>query len=124
MIYLGDTGVKWGYYNKNLATELNIDVDYHGKMPDVIFYYRKKKRLVLIESVTSHGPVDHKRRIELEELFTSTSLGLVYVSAFLDKSTAKNFMKDIALESEVWIASDPTHMIHFNGEKFLGLYSE
>jgi len=120
LIYVGDTGEKWGYYDQNLADELSIDVDNHGKMPDVIFYYREKDWLVLVEAVTSHGPVDHKRRIELERLFGSCESGKVYVSAFNIKTTAKKYMKDIAWETEVWIATDPTHMIHFNGDKFLG----
>ncbi len=28
------------------------------------------------------------------------------------------------IESEVWIAEDPDHMIHFNGERFLGPYPD
>lgn len=120
LVYMGDTGDKWGFYDEKLFKELNISTESHGKMPDVVFFYREKGWLILVESVTSHGPVDHKRRIELERLFSNVGLGLVYVSAFLDKKTAKKYMKDIAWESEVWIASAPTHMIHFNGDKFLG----
>jgi BsuBI/PstI restriction endonuclease domain len=30
----------------------------------------------------------------------------------------------IAWESKVWIAEDPDHMIHFNGDRFLGSYPD
>lgn len=89
-------------------------------MPDVILYFRNKNWLVLVESVTSHGPVGSKRYIELEELFSSVTSDKVYISAFPDKKTFTRFATDIAWETEVWIADNPSHMIHFNGDKFLG----
>jgi len=33
-------------------------------------------------------------------------------------------MTDIAWETEVWIADNPDHLVHFNGDKFLGSYKE
>ena len=73
LIYVGDTGEKWGYYDQELAGNLLFNVQQHGKMPDVILYVEDKKWLVLVESVTSHGPVDSKRYIELEELFSNVT---------------------------------------------------
>ncbi len=29
-------------------------------------------------------------------------------------------MLDVAWETEVWIADNPDHLVHFNGHKFLG----
>ena len=120
LIYVGDTGEKWGYYDQELAGTLLFNVQEHGKMPDVILYVEDKKWLVLIEAVTSHGPVDSKRYIELEELFSNVSANKVYISAFPDKKTFTHYVQDIAWETEAWIADNPTHMIHFNGDKFLG----
>ena len=120
LIYVGDTGEKWGYYDQELAGNLLFNVQEHGKMPDVILYVEDKKWLVLIEAVTSHGPVDSKRYIELEELFSNVSADKVYISAFPDKKTFTHYVQDIACETEAWIADNPTHMIHFNGDKFLG----
>lgn len=120
LVYIGDTGEKWGYYDQELAGKLLFNVQQHGKMPDVILYFRNKNYLVLVESVTSHGPVDSKRYIELEELFSSVTSDKVYISAFPDKKTFTHFATDIAWETEVWIADNPSHMIHFNGDKFLG----
>ncbi|WP_253677370.1 BsuBI/PstI family type II restriction endonuclease [Treponema sp. OMZ 788] len=91
-------------------------------MPDVILYVENKNWLVLIESATSHGPVDSKRFIELKELFSSVNSYPVFISAFPDKKTFIKFAHNIAWETEVWIAENPDHMIHFNGDKFLGPY--
>lgn len=120
LVYVGDTGEKWGYYDKKLAENLSFDLQEHGKMPDVILYIEDKKWLVLIESVTSHGPVDSKRHIELENLFKNVQAAKIYISAFPDKKTFMHYAQEIAWETEAWIADSPTHMIHFNGDKFLG----
>jgi hypothetical protein len=72
--------------------------------------------------VTSHGPVDGKRRDELKQLFAKSSAPLVYVTTFLDRQTMMRWLPDIAWETEVWCASDVTHLIHFNGERYLGPY--
>jgi len=84
-------------------------------MPDVVVYHIKKNWLVLIEAVTSHGPVSPKRRQELKELFSKSSAGLVFVLKYLH---------DISWETEVWGSESPTHLIHFNGEQFLGPYKD
>lgn len=120
LVYIGDTGEKWGYYDQEIAGNLLFNVQEHGKMPDVILYVEDKSWLVLVESVTSHGPVDSKRYIELKDLFSSVNADIVYISAFPDKSTFVRFAHDIAWETEAWIADNPDHMIHFNGDKFIG----
>lgn len=122
VIYLGDTGDKYSVVSEKVFAELGISIDPHGKMPDVVVYFREKKWLVLIEAVTSHGPVDAKRHTELKELFKSSKAGLVFVTAFLDRKTMTNYLDAISWETEVWVADAPTHIIHFNGERFLGPY--
>ena len=121
LVYIGDTGDKWGFFDKELAAQLGFNVEEHGKMPDVVLWYEAQKWLVLVESVTSHGPVDSKRHIELKTLFASASADTVYISAFPDKRTFARF--DVAWETEVWVADNPTHMVHFNGSRFLGPYA-
>jgi hypothetical protein len=124
LVYVGDTGEKWSYFDRELLIKIGLTVDSHGKMPDVVLYYGKRNWLLLVESVTSHGPVDGKRQEELEKLFSSTSAGLVYVTAFPSRSITARYLSEIAWETEVWVAESPSHLIHFNGEKFLGPYSE
>jgi type II restriction enzyme len=124
VIYVGDAETKWGYFDSNALRALGVEIEEHGKMPDVVVHYVEKKWLVLIEAVTSHGPVNPKRRHELKELFAGSKAGLVYVTAFLDRRTMMKYLDDISWETEVWIAESPTHLIHFNGERFLGPYED
>jgi len=123
LIYAGDTGDKWGYFDAPLLARLGVRVDAHGKMPDVVLYYPERGWLVLVESVTSHGPVDGKRHAELGRLFAGSTAGLVYVTAFPNRTTMSRFLGEIAWETEVWVADAPSHLIHFNGERFLGPYT-
>lgn len=123
LIYAGDTGEKWGYFDKSQLDKLGVAVDGHGKMPDVIFYYPARKWLLLVESVTSHGPVNGKRHEELAKLFTGSKAGLVYVTAFPSRAVMARYIGEVAWETEVWCADAPSHLIHFNGERFLGPYT-
>jgi adenine-specific DNA-methyltransferase len=122
VVYVGDTGDKTGYFQKDRLKELGVEVDRHGKMPDVVLYYKAKNWLLLIEAVTSHGPVDAKRHNELSKLFKTAAPGLVYVTAFPDRATMGRYLSEISWETEVWVSEAPTHIIHFNGERFLGPY--
>lgn len=124
IIYVGDTQTKWAYFDSDALESLGVVIEEHGKMPDVVVYYKEKGWLVLIEAVTSHGPVNPKRRQELKELFAGSKVGIVFVTAFLDRHTMMKYLNDISWETEVWIAESPTHMIHFNGERFLGPYED
>lgn len=123
LIYAGDTGAKWGYFDAVLLGKLGVNVDSHGKMPDVVLFDPKRRWLVLVESVTSHGPVDGKRHAELAKLFAGSTAGLVYVTAFPTRAIMGRYLSEIAWETEVWVADAPSHLIHFNGERFLGPYS-
>ncbi|HAS04095.1 MAG TPA: restriction endonuclease [Pasteurella multocida] len=122
LVYVGDTGDKHGFFDVELLKSLGVQLDNHGKLPDVVIYNQDKNWLFLIESVTTHGPVDHKRYSELSILFKNCTAGLVFVSAFPDSKTYAKYSSVIAWETEVWIADAPTHMIHFNGTRFLGPY--
>ncbi|HGX4349912.1 TPA: BsuBI/PstI family type II restriction endonuclease [Escherichia coli] len=123
LVYAGDTGEKWVYFDAPLLAGLGVDVDSHGKMPDVVLHFTAKNWLLLVESVTSHGPVDGKRHAELARLFAGSTAGLVYVTAFPNRSIMGRYLGEIAWETEVWVADAPSHLIHFNGVRFLGPYS-
>lgn len=121
LVYVGDTGAKWGYFNEDLLKSLGVTVGSHGKMPDVVIYFKDKNWLILVEAVASSGPVDGIRHIELSNLLKDCSAGLVFVTAFPDRGEQlRKFISVVAWETEVWCASDPTHLIHFNGSRFLG----
>lgn len=122
LIYAGETGEKVGYFDVEALRGLGVTVDKHGKLPDVVLYYPEKDWLLLIESVTSHGPVDGKRHGELARLFAPARPGLVYVTAFPTRRLMAKYLGEIAWETEVWVADAPTHLIHFDGVRFLGPY--
>jgi len=124
LVYVGDTENKLAFLDERLMRDLNLKMDSHGKMPDVILYDSTRGWLVLVESVTSHGPVDSKRHVELGELCQGSSAGLVYVTAFPDRRAMARYVSDIAWETEVWAADAPTHLIHFNGDRFLGPHAD
>jgi adenine-specific DNA-methyltransferase len=124
LIYIGDAGQKVTEQEMMYFDELGIKINKHGKMPDVIIELFEKKWLVLIEAVTSHGPIDLKRHNELKELFDGGVYGLVFVTAFESLRAMHRYLSVIAWETEVWVAESPSHLIHFNGEKFLGPYTD
>ena len=123
VLYIGDAGDKWLAFEKQALESLGASVDDHGKMPDLVVHMEDRNWIVLLEAVTTHGPVDSKRRIELKELFGDSTAGLVFVSCFPDQATMKRHLTDISWETEVWTADHPTHLVHFNGERFLGPYN-
>jgi hypothetical protein len=123
VLYVGDADDKWAHFEADRLAELSVTVDQHGKMPDLVVYLPAKDWLVLMEAASSHGPVDAKRHRELAALFKHATPGLVYISCFPDRKEMRKYLHQIAWETDVWCAEDPTHLIHFNGERFLGPYS-
>lgn len=119
-LYVGDTIKKDMVKNTNKLSKLGFDISIHDKMPDVILYREDKNWLYFVEAVTSVGPMDSKRVLELKEMTGGVSAGIIFITAFEDFKTYKKFSETLAWETEVWIAEIPEHMIHFNGDKFLG----
>ena len=120
LLYLGDTEQKNLQIDKKKLASIGIPITEHSKLPDVVIYDESKDWLYLIEAVTSHGPMSPKRIVELEEFLINCKAGKIYVSAFPDFSEFKKHTKNIAWDTEVWILEFPEHMIHFNGDRFLG----
>ena len=124
VVYLGDTETKFLHLDTTYLAKLGITLGAAAKMPDVVIHDERRNWLVLVEAVTSAGPVDGKRRSELKQLFKGSSAGLVFVTAFETRKAMQSFLGQISWESEVWIAEAPEHLIHFNGERFLGPYPD
>lgn len=122
VLYIGDADEKFAMYDREGLKTLGVAIEEHGKMPDLVVHYADRDWLILIEAVTSHGPVDAKRHEELQSLFAGSTAGLVFVTSFLDRRTLAKYVGDISWETEVWVAESPTHLIHFNGDRFLGPY--
>ncbi|MDR1078970.1 MAG: restriction endonuclease, partial [Propionibacteriaceae bacterium] len=123
VLYVGDADEKWAVFHEAELAVLGVTVDRHGKMPDLVVYLPGKNWLLLLEAAASHGPVDGQRHSELSAMFSGSTAGLVYVSCFPSRAVMRKYLTLIAWETEVWCADDPTHLIHFNGERFLGPYA-
>lgn len=119
VVYIGDTARKTLHLDEKLFENLKIPVSKHDKLPDIVFYDKKKNYLFLIEAVTSHGPVSPKRQYELENMLEGCPAKRIYVSAFKNFKEFKRHLANIAWETEVWLSEIPDHLIHFNGDKFL-----
>jgi hypothetical protein len=119
-LYVGDTAAKDLYKDEQKLKALGFSITLHDKMPDVVLYCEKEDWLYFIEAVTSVGPMNQKRVLEIQEMTKDVTAGKVFVTAFLNFKTYKFFSDSLAWETEVWLADSPDHMIHLNGDKFLG----
>ena len=119
-LYVGDTIEKDLVKNAEKLKELGFEITLHDKMPDVVLYREDKNWIYFVESVTSVGPMDPKRILEITEMTKDVTAGKIFVTAFLDFKTYKKFAEELAWETEVWIAEMPEHMIHLNGDRFMG----
>lgn len=124
VVYIGDAENKFLHLEATYMEGLGIIIAPSAKMPDVIVHDANRNWVVLIEAVTSAGPVDGKRRKELKDLFHGCQAGLVFVTAFESRRSMQGFLSQISWETEVWVAEDADHLIHFNGERFLGPYPD
>ena len=119
-LYVGDTIAKDLVKNVGKLKNLGFEITLHDKMPDVVLYREDKNWIYFVESVTSVGPMDPKRILEITEMTKDVTAGKIFVTAFLDFKTYKKFAEELAWETEVWIAEMPEHMIHLNGDRFMG----
>ena len=119
-LYVGDTTKKDLVKNVDKLKALGFEITLHDKMPDVVLYREDKNWIYFVESVTSVGPMDPKRILEITEMTKDVTAGKIFVTAFLDFKTYKKFAEELAWETEVWIAEMPDHMIHLDGERFMG----
>jgi len=123
VLYVGDTENKTLHLEREILASLGFPMNQHDKLPDVVLYDTERGWLYLIEAVTSHGPVSHKRFVELEALLADCSAKRIYVSAFPDFEEFARHMRQVAWDTEVWLANTPEHLIHFNGDKFFSAHS-
>lgn len=119
-LYVGDTIEKDLVKNVDKLMELGFEITLHDKMPDVVLYREDKDWIYFVEAVTSVGPMNPKRILEIEEMTKDVKSGKIFVTAFPDFKTYKKFSEELAWETEVWIAEMPEHMIHLNGDRFMG----
>ncbi len=120
VLYVGDAADKYPVHDKERLKELDFFELSHGELPDVVAFSSERKWLYLIEAVHSSGPVSPIRHLELSRLTARCKADIVFVTAFLNRDAFRKFAADISWETEVWIAEAPDHLIHFNGDSFMG----
>jgi len=116
-VYISDTRNKMLFVNDELAGELNLELDEHDRLPDLILYRRSMNIIYPIEVVTSVGPFSESRKEEVRAILSkraSIRYGVVCISAFPDRTILRRFIADIAWETKVWIAAEHYGIIHFD----------
>ena len=124
LLYVGDTSNKFLFLKSERLQNLKFFELSHGELPDIVAYSQQQNWLYLIEAVHSSGAITPVRLLELKRLTEECEADIIFVTAFLNRKTFRQFAPDIAWETEVWISEAPEHIIHFDGEKFLGPYSQ
>jgi BsuBI/PstI restriction endonuclease domain/BsuBI/PstI restriction endonuclease HTH domain len=124
VLYIGDTSNKSLHIETEELKKLNFFELSHDELPDIIAYSKKNNWLYLIEAVHSSGPMSETRVLELKKMLKKCKAELIFVTSFLKRTDFRKWMLDVAWETEVWIADNPDHLVHFNGHKFLGAYKE
>jgi len=119
-LYVGDTVKKDLVKDVDKLSALGFEITLHDKMPDVVLYRADTNWVYFVEAVTSVGPMSPKRILEIQEMTKHVTAGKIFVTAFPDIATYKKFSSELAWETEVWLSDAPDHMIHLNGDKFLG----
>lgn len=119
-LYVGDTIKKDLIKDVETLEKLGFQITLHDKMPDVVLYSPEKDWLYFIEAVTSVGPMTPLRIRDIEEMTRNVSSGKIYVTAFPNMAVFKRFAESLAWETEIWLADFPDHMIHLNGDRFMG----
>lgn len=120
VLYVGDAAHKTLHFDEQAFAALGIPITSHDELPDIVLLDEERNWLYLIEAVSTHDPISAKRRLELEQVAADCPSSLIFVTAFPDFAAFKDFVADIAWETEVWIADTPSHLIHFNGDRFRG----
>ncbi len=123
LLYVGDAKNKSLFLDEDYLRKLGMNDLAHARLPDVVAYSPARAWIILIEAVHSANPVDHIRHLQMEKSMGTCKVPRVYVSAFANRASFRKWVCDISWETEVWLSDEPTHLIHFNGDKFLGPYT-
>jgi hypothetical protein len=122
LVYAADTEERSTVYNDALIAELGLEALFSEKKPDIVAFDPARSWVFVVEAVTSTGHISESRKEFFLRMLGERRGSAVFVTAFPDRDTFRKFAADMAWETEVWLATEPEHMIHFNGERFLGPY--
>lgn len=123
VLYVGDAANKYLLRDEKMLKELGFFELSSDALPDIVAYDVNKNWLFLIEAFYTSGPMSEARIFELKRLLRDCTASLIFVTAFVSKADFKKNIEDIGWETEVWTSDNPDHLVHFNGDKFLGPYA-
>ena len=124
VLYCGDSDNKYGLIHEaDKLSEIGFTDLKQSILPDVVAYSPEKNWVFLIEAYHTSNPITPQRKLELQQEMGDNADRAVFVTAFENNSVYKNCPEELAWETEVWIATEPEHMIHRNGFRFMGPYS-
>lgn len=123
VLYLGDANRKLLHIDREKLRDLNFPEISHEELPDIIAYSTREKWLYLIEAYHTSNPIDNVRLKILREKTASCTCQVIFVTAFLTRAKFRSKAGELAWETEVWIAEEPDHLIHFDGKKYLRPYA-
>ena len=122
LLYIGDATNRDLWQKNERLEELGIHIfSQSGNLPDIIVYDRCAKRIIFIEAYHSTGPFTIDRVNDIKALCKcEEGTEAAFITAF--DSTAKMLKnyKDVAWDTDMWSADEPTHLVHKNGDKFIG----
>lgn len=125
VLYCGDSDNKYGVvFEKEKLKEFGIQDLSQGKLPDIVAYSREKDWLYLIEAYHTSNPMTVERKYELGRIFSSVADKCIYITAFENNEAYHSCTQELAWETEVWIVTDPDHIMHRNGTRFMGPYEK
>jgi DNA (cytosine-5)-methyltransferase 1 len=124
VLYIGDASNKLLYVNSDRLAGIGLPPPSRETLPDVVAYVQEKGWVFFVEAVTSFNPISDMRREQLRRHAQTKGMNhkIIFVTAFPDRKTFAKFSQQIGWETEVWIASHPAHMIHFDGKRYLQPY--
>lgn len=124
LLYCGDSDNRYGIiYEKESLANLGFSDLSRSILPDVVAYSAKKDWIYLIEAYHTSNPITPQRKLELQQLLGENAKKAIFITAFENTAIYRNCLEELAWETEVWIATEPDHMIHRNGSRFMGPYS-
>ena len=120
VLYIGDASNKYLHIDAEGLEKLGLNQIAHDMLPDLVVLDEKNQWLLLIEAVHSSNPISKLRHLALEEFTAGCTLPKVFVSVFASRKEFKRWVFDLSWETEVWLVDSPDHLIHFNGDRYLG----
>lgn len=122
LLYIGDTSNRMLYRNDERLKELGVDVlSESAKLPDIILYDAAHNRVIFIEAYNSAGEFTYDRVQKIREYcHCSPMIEVAFITAFPTMKKMLKVFQNIAWDTDIWIVEDGSHMIHKNGDKFLG----